>query len=260
MAGREERQRRRFGLSRHPLSFIFRQTFRRRGNGEEEGRESDRGFIASPRNWLKYVSVSRGNSAEQGNAFRKFQPPLHPLLLALPLFARDEARRNLLLPFFRKFRIARSRNVSVNPRIDRMDGAPGIPETVSRIIDVSKMMCDVVPLDDIWGIMEKLVKCPRRLGDARPKTHPRFSRARKERTRRVPSRHPVRYRETFSRRVPPLHLVSRSPLFLFHKKVKRPILSRSLRNLISPSYLRYFPRYSKETERGKDVGHTHAHR
>lgn len=105
VAGREERQRRRFGLSRHPLSFIFRQIFRRRGNGEEEGRESDRGFIASPRNWLKYVSVSRGNSAEQGNAFRKFQPPLHPLLLALPLFARDEARRNLLLPFFRKFRI-----------------------------------------------------------------------------------------------------------------------------------------------------------
>lgn len=28
--------------------------------------------------------------------------------------------------------------------------------------------------------MEKLVKCPRRLGDARRKTHPRFSRAREE--------------------------------------------------------------------------------
>lgn len=63
---------------------------------------------------------------------------LFTLSFSPSLFSRETKREETFsFLFFENFE---SRNVSVNPRIDRMDGAQGIPETVSRIIDVSKMM------------------------------------------------------------------------------------------------------------------------
>lgn len=79
-----------FGLPAIPYLYLPSNILRRRlGNGEGGRREREREspiavLLVLQRNWLKYVSVSRGNSP-RGSAFRKFQPPRPPPSPHFPL-------------------------------------------------------------------------------------------------------------------------------------------------------------------------------
>lgn len=87
-ARRRRREAKMVSVYQPSLIFIFRRIFSVGGlvmaRGEEEReRESPIAvLLVLQRNWLKYVSVSRGNSP-RGSAFRKFQPPLPPSLPSL---------------------------------------------------------------------------------------------------------------------------------------------------------------------------------
>ena len=78
-------------ISEHPLSLSVKYL----AVAQADGGESNRGFIGSLRNWLKYVSVSLGNSPRQGSAFRKFQPLAFRSILIVPLAFLFALSRNM---------------------------------------------------------------------------------------------------------------------------------------------------------------------
>lgn len=100
MAGREDAEQRHF-----EASLIFIREISRRGKGR--GVESNRGFIGSLRNWLKYISVSRGNSPSKEMPFENSKP----------CFPADCRRRSLFSLLSRAALAAEPRSCSLSRKL-----------------------------------------------------------------------------------------------------------------------------------------------